>query len=157
MTCLSSFPLAPSTTETENGDRQKNKPQQVSCGRVRILCPKRPSPVVVRRLLKSAMAESPRPLAVAEEAHKAADERDGEAEVSRRDVNGKKKGKMRRAKSPRGRDEGKTKEGRERERGSLLPSWLFAGLPFHDDESFAMFFCEVLRDSQCLAARFGYK
>lgn len=47
--------------------------------------------------------------------------------------------------------EGGTKEGEAR---SLLPSWLFVHLPFHDEESFAEFFCEALRGSERLAAGF---
>lgn len=139
---------------TENGTINR---RQAACARVRALYPTRPSPIVVRHLLKSAQQRGsgssnnadeskvpPRPAKASESAETAIAMGQQGRSGQREDGEGK------RTKRPKTRDEG-AKEGEAR---SLLPSWLFVHLPFHDEESFAEFFCEALRGSARLAAGF---
>ena len=118
---------------------------------------------MVRRLLKSAQQREGGPVssdnnnasAAGETKHSVAGEH-VDAEKTQNSANDKRGGKSARKKRPSGGDGGpKERTGREGKETALVPSWLFAHLPFHDDHSFAMFFCEVLRDSERLAVRFG--
>ncbi|CAM9986351.1 unnamed protein product, partial [Scytosiphon promiscuus] len=120
---------------------------------VRTLCPTRPSPVVVRHLLKSRYsAERTSADAAAQKTGKNGRDESGKSRkvASTRGGGGQGKKKPKPAKS---RDEVLRERG-DGEAGAL-PTWLFADLPFHDDESFGVFFCEVLRGSERLAAQFG--
>lgn len=129
--------------------------RQAACAKIRVLCPTRPSPIVVRRLLKVAQ---PRPTAAEVTADKATeDDRKNNTEKSPKSVDSSRKGgkKGKRAKPTASGERGAKEGGRGGKGGSVLPSWLYVHLPFHDDESFAIFFCELLVDSERLAVSFG--
>ncbi|CAM9458255.1 unnamed protein product, partial [Ectocarpus sp. 13 AM-2016] len=128
-----------------------------ACARVRALYPTRPSPIVVHHLLKPAQHKGSGSSITADESKvpprpaKARESAETAIAKGRQGRSGQRGGgEGKRPKRSKTRDEG-AKEGEAR---SLLPSWLFVHLPFHDDESFAEFFCEVLRGSERLAAGF---
>ena len=117
---------------------------------------------MVRRLLKSAQQRESGP--VSSDNNNTPPARDSKDDAAGEDVktgktqkgaNGKKGGKPAKKKERVSRDGAPKGGGREGEGRTLVPSWLFAHLPFHDDESFAVFFCDVLLGSERLAVRFG--
>eukprot|EP00752_Nemacystus_decipiens_P010481 g9338.t1 len=137
-----------------------------ACARVRALCPVRPSPIVVRRLLKSAGQQrlsGPASSGINNSSPPTGEESktrvagDGvKTKTPQQTAAGKEGGKVARKKGRFGGAGGLEEGGgREGEGTALVPSWLFAHLPFHDDESFAVFFCDVLRGSERLACSDG--
>lgn len=132
---------------------------------VRDLCPTRPSPIVVRRLTLARQEEDTRN---SEKALKTSlfttvnmsGEGNGEKGVAEETKSKSQKldggMKERIKKKTTAMDaEGVTGEGEARVGGSASSAlWLFSSLPFYDDESFRVFFCEVLLSSKRLAQRF---
>lgn len=119
---------------------------------------------MVRRLLKSAQQRQSGPASTdnidppsAESSGTRVASDNVGTEKTQKNMNGKRGGKPARKKRPPAGGEGRPKEESGREGGgrALVPSWLFAHMPFYDDESFAVFFCEVLRGSERLAVRFS--
>lgn len=129
----------------------RNGSMQAACAGIRALCPTRPSPIVVHRLLLLPQHGKTRhqdnngnadPVAVDT----------GEIMETRRDSG---KAGARKMRGAGGRVPGKGRGGGRGEESAFPPpSWLFSSMPFYDDATFAAFFCDVLRGSERLALQF---
>lgn len=134
-----------------------------ACAELRTLCPTRPSPIVVRRLLLGRHEEegpSPTTTAGSSSADQDSAQHRRGGSITRNEAHTDGAKSERKAKAAdkcsdiAGGDSKRMNRGGENGMTLSAPFWLFSSLPFHDDDSFAAFLCEVLRGSESLASIF---